>query len=42
MSSAGPDKNKPSTARVTIWLVVGAIGVYFLASGIIGIVSGGS
>lgn len=42
MSSTDPDKSKPSAARVTIWLVVGAIGVYFLASGVIGIVSGGS
>lgn len=42
MSSADPQKNKPSPARVLIWLVVGAIGVYFLASGIIGIIAGGS
>jgi len=37
-----PEKKKPSPARVGIWLVVGAVGVYMLASGIIGIVSGGS
>ncbi|WP_263598627.1 hypothetical protein [Microbacterium pullorum] len=41
MSSADPQHNKPSPARVLIWLVVGAIGVYFLASGIIGIIAGG-
>ena len=38
------DKGKPkppSMNRIAIWLVVGGIGVYFLASGIIGIVTGG-
>ncbi|MCU1420065.1 MAG: hypothetical protein JWR57_1234 [Mycetocola sp.] len=34
--------NPPSMNRIAIWLVVGGIGVYFLLSGIIGIVSGGS
>ena len=37
-----PEKNRPSPARVGIWLVVSAVGLYMLASGIIGIVSGGS
>ncbi|WP_159501539.1 hypothetical protein [Microbacterium sp. 18062] len=37
----GNDPKKPSPARVGIWLVVGAVGVYMLASGVIGIVSGG-
>ncbi|GAA5026048.1 hypothetical protein GCM10025738_01780 [Microbacterium fluvii] len=36
------DGKGPSTARITIWIVVGAIGAYMLISGIIGIVSGGS
>jgi len=36
------DKKGPSTARITIWVVVGAIGVYLLVTGIIGIVSGGA
>ncbi|BDV31706.1 hypothetical protein Microterr_23660 [Microbacterium terricola] len=36
------DKKGPSTARITIWIVVGAIGVYMLVSGIIGIISGGA
>lgn len=39
---SGDDKNKISTARITIWVVVAAVGVYFVVSGIIGIVSGGS
>lgn len=36
-----PDPKKPSPARVGVWLVVGGIGVYLLASGIIGIVTSG-
>ena len=36
------DPKKPSPTRVGIWLVVGAVGVYMLLSGIIGIVAGGS
>ncbi len=40
-NGSGDDK-KPSTARMTIWFAVAAIGIYFLVSGIIGIVSGGS
>ncbi|MCR2792085.1 hypothetical protein NQ156_03310 [Microbacterium sp. zg.Y625] len=36
-----PGKNRPSPARVGIWLVVSAVGLYMLASGIIGIVSAG-
>lgn len=35
------DPKKPSPTRVGIWLVVGAVGVYMLLSGIIGIVSAG-
>ncbi|MCR2812500.1 MULTISPECIES: hypothetical protein [Microbacterium] len=42
MSSVDPEKNKPSPARIGVWLVVGAIGVYMLTSGVIGILSGGS
>ncbi|WP_191621819.1 hypothetical protein [Microbacterium caowuchunii] len=37
----GDGPKKPSPARVGVWLVVGAVGVYMLASGIIGIVSNG-
>ncbi|MCR2799935.1 MULTISPECIES: hypothetical protein [unclassified Microbacterium] len=39
--SVDPEKNRPSPARVGVWLVVSAVGLYMLASGIIGIVSGG-
>ena len=35
------DPKRPSGTRIGIWLVVGAIGAYFLISGIIGIVNGG-
>jgi hypothetical protein len=31
----------PSMARITIWLVVGGVGVYLIVSGVIGLVSGG-
>lgn len=36
------DGNKPSPARIGIWLVVSAVGVFMLVSGIIAIVSGGN
>jgi len=36
------DKHKPSPARIGVWLVVGAVGVFMLVSGIIGIVTGGN
>lgn len=36
-----PGPKKPSPARIGVWLVVGAIGVYLLASGVIGIVTSG-
>jgi hypothetical protein len=38
------DKNEPkppSMNRIAIWVIVGAIGAYFLISGIIGIITGG-
>lgn len=42
MMPTGDDgSKKPSPARIGIWLVVAAVGVYFLASGIIGIVTNG-
>jgi hypothetical protein len=37
----GDDPKKPSPARIGVWLVVGAVGVYMLGSGVIGILSGG-
>jgi hypothetical protein len=36
-----PGRRRPSPARIAIWLVVGAVGVYMLASGVIGIVAAG-
>lgn len=32
----GDDKNKISTTRILIWVAVGAVGLYFVISGIIG------
>lgn len=37
----GDGPKKPSPARIGIWLVVSAVGVYMLASGVIGIIAGG-
>ena len=36
-----PDPKRPSNTRLAIWIVVGAIGLYLLGSGIWGIVTGG-
>jgi hypothetical protein len=36
-----PDPRRPSTTRLAIWIVVGAIGLYLLGSGIWGIVTAG-
>ncbi|WP_172582654.1 hypothetical protein [Subtercola boreus] len=33
---------RPTTARITIWIVVAAVGLYFLGTGIYGIVTGGN
>ncbi|WP_292814109.1 hypothetical protein AB2L57_08650 [Microbacterium sp. HA-8] len=42
MTNFGDDKpTGPSTTRITIWVVVGAVGLYFLISGIVGIVTSG-
>ncbi|MFS0866956.1 hypothetical protein AB3M83_06430 [Microbacterium sp. 179-B 1A2 NHS] len=30
------DKPRPTTARITMWIVGGAVGVYMVASGLIG------
>lgn len=35
------DPKKPSPARVGVWIVVAGVGVYMLASGIIGIITTG-
>lgn len=39
MSNSPGEPKKPSAARIAIWVVVGAIAVYMLGSGIIGIVT---
>jgi hypothetical protein len=33
-------KKGPSTNRIIIWVVVGAVGLYLLGSGIFGIITG--
>jgi hypothetical protein len=35
------DPKRPSNTRLAIWIIVGAIGLYLLGSGIWGIVTGG-
>ena len=35
------DPRRPSATRIGIWIVVGAIGAYFLVSGLIGVVTTG-
>jgi hypothetical protein len=34
------DPKRPSSTRILIWILVGGVGIYMLASGIITIVSG--
>ncbi len=35
------DDKKISNGRIMIWIVVGGVGLYFLGSGIVGIIAGG-
>lgn len=35
------DPKKPSTTRVAIWIIVGAIGLYLVGSGVWGLVTTG-
>jgi len=42
VSTPEPASKKPSPTRIAIWVVVGAVGLYMLGSGIIGIIAGGS
>jgi hypothetical protein len=37
----GDDPRRPSSNRVAIWVVVTAVGLYFVVTGIIGIVTPG-
>lgn len=37
-----PKKQGPTTARITIWIVVGGIGLYLVVSGLWGALAGGS
>ncbi|WP_396641520.1 hypothetical protein [Microbacterium sp.] len=32
----------PTTSRMILWVVGGAVGIYWLGSGVIGLMSGGS
>ncbi|GAA2579920.1 MULTISPECIES: hypothetical protein [Microbacterium] len=40
-SGPSDDQGKPSATRIGIWIAVAGVGLFFLISGIIGIVSGG-
>ncbi|GAA3887249.1 hypothetical protein GCM10022381_31590 [Leifsonia kafniensis] len=33
------DKKGPSTNRIIVWIVVGGVGVYMVASGLIGVLT---
>ncbi|HXH34296.1 MAG TPA: hypothetical protein VNJ54_07770 [Plantibacter sp.] len=37
-----PQKKGPSTTRITIWIVVSAVGLYFVISGLWGALHAGS
>ncbi len=34
-----PKSNKPTTTRIAIWIIVAGVGIYFIVSGVIGIIS---
>ena len=36
-----PDPKRPSNTRLAIWLIVGAIGLYLVGSGIWGLIANG-
>jgi hypothetical protein len=36
------DRKPPSMNRIAIWVIVGAVGAYFLVSGVIALFTGGS
>ncbi|WP_157079028.1 hypothetical protein [Herbiconiux solani] len=35
-------RNRPSNGRIAVWIGVSAVALYFLGSGIYGIITGGS
>jgi hypothetical protein len=41
LPSDGSDPKRPSGTRIGIWVVVSAIAIYFLVSGVIGILTPG-
>jgi hypothetical protein len=41
MSDPDGSKKKISTARITVWIVVGGIGLYLIISGVLGIIAKG-
>lgn len=36
---SGPAPEKPSALRIAIWVAVGAVAVYFIVSGVIGLLT---
>jgi hypothetical protein len=40
VSSPGGDPQKPSATRIVIWVGVTAVAVYFVVSGVIGLLGG--
>jgi hypothetical protein len=41
MSDPDDNRKKVSTGRMIIWIVVGAIGLYLVVSGVLGIIAKG-
>lgn len=41
MSDSEGPKGRPSSGRITIWVVVGAIGLYMVINGLVGALTGG-
>lgn len=40
-ASGSPRSGRPSAARIVVWLVVAGVGVYLIASGIVGMIAKG-
>ncbi|WP_396667771.1 hypothetical protein [Microbacterium sp. R86528] len=41
MSSPDKGSNKPSSARIILWIVAGSVGLYMVGSGVVGLISNG-
>lgn len=41
LSGKKPDPNRPSNARIAIWVIVGGIGLWLIGSGVWGLLTNG-